>query len=73
MNSLDRKFKELVQDEINGLYLDAQKSLNLPVTPEMASDIHEIGSLRGYMKAALEIYDICDEIMKKLTDPEKKA
>lgn len=73
MNIFESQFKALLQDEINLHYLDAQKSLSLPVTPEFARDLHEIGSLRGYMKACLEIYDACDDIMKKLTQPEEKA
>lgn len=76
MNSLDRKFKDFLQDRINELFLDAQKTLALPVSNEISTNLHEIGVLRGYMKGLKEIYDECDYIMKQLTEPEpleKKA
>ena len=72
MNSLDRQFKDLLCDELDRLHKDATNSLAIPVTPAIASDLHEIGLLRGYMKALVEIYDTCDYIQNKLTEPEKK-
>ena len=72
MDSYDRKFKELMQDRINELFLEAQMSLAVPATNELSTNLHEIGLIRGYMKACKELYDECDEIMKETIEPEKK-
>lgn len=73
MNSLDNQFKSMLQDRINELFLDAQMSLAVPATTEISTSLHEIGLLRGFMKAMREVYDLCDEITKQLMEPEKKA
>ena len=73
MNILDRQFKDLLQDEINERFLEAQTNLAMPITKEFASDLHEIGSIRGYMRACKELYEVCDEIQKKLNEPEKRV
>jgi hypothetical protein len=44
----------------------------MPNSQEASVNIHEIGSLRGFMKACLEIYDEANEIMMELTAPETK-
>lgn len=72
MNNSDYVFKGALLDKINELFLDAQLNLTTPMTKEIAADIHEIGSIRGYMKALREVYDLCDEITKKLNDLESK-
>lgn len=72
MSVLDSKFKSLLQDRINELFLDAQTSLAMPPTQEIGVNIHEIGVLRGYMRACKEFYEECDHIMNKLMEPEKK-
>ncbi len=72
MNSLDHKFKEKIQQEINDRFLETQSLLVLPATNEMSTNLHEIGVLRGYIKACKEFYDVCDDIMKELTEPEKR-
>ena len=72
MNSLDRQLKELVQEELNQCFLEAQTILSAPATTEFSTNMHEIGVLRGYMKGVKEAYEICDEMQKKLTSTEKK-
>lgn len=73
MNALDNNFSQMLRDELDKLYRDAQISLATPATNELSTSIHEIGVLRGYMKCAVEVYDICSEITRKLSEPEKKA
>lgn len=73
MNSLDRSFKELLLEELNVNFIEAQKTLCLPATNELSANLHEIGVLRGYLKAMVEVSEICEEIQRKLTEPEKKA
>lgn len=72
MNGLEIKFRDLLRDELDSLYKDAQISLTTPISVEVATDIHEIGVLRGYMKAMVQVYDLCDKITEKMLEPEKK-
>ena len=71
MNSLDRKFKITLDDFMNQRFMEAQAILCLPVSTETSKDLHEIGVLRGYLKALKEVAEESDIIMTELLSPEK--
>lgn len=61
-------FIGMLKDRINQLHVDASLLLVTPPSAELAKDTHEIGTLRGYLRALKEVYEEMDEVVKTLNE-----